>query len=614
MLATETDVPFDHKDWIFEIKWDGYRAIAEVDGKKVSLYSRNGNSFNASYPIVVDALSKLGIKAVLDGEIIVENEKGIPDFQLLQHYKEDPDHPILYYVFDLLKVKNKTLYQLPLIERKALLAELLPENEVVRYSDHIGEEGKALFRIALNKDLEGIMGKRADSLYEPGKRTTNWLKIKHHKTLDAVIAGFTAPTGGRKFFGALVLGIKKGKKLSYIGHTGSGFTVKSLKEMYELLKPMIRKTSPFEEVVKTNMPVTWVEPKLVCEIKYSELTADGKMRHPIFLHLRSDKTAKETTMASVKTVTKKEAAAEDTAAKAEYTYGKIKVPVTNQDKIFWPDEGITKGDVIRYYREIADYILPYLKNRPQSLKRNPNGIKDKGFFHKDAGDEAPSWVKSIPIYSESTKKDVNYILCNNAATLTYLNNLGCIEINPWNSVVDSLDKPDYLIIDIDPSERNTFEEVIEAAQVVHEVLEKAGAPNFCKTSGATGLHVYVPTNRKYTYDQLRDFAHLICMLTQEQLPRTTSLERNLKERGHKIYMDHLQNRRGQTIAAAYSLRPHPGATVSTPLLWKEVKKGLSPGQFDIVTLPARLKKTGDLFTGILGKGINLQSCLKKLSE
>jgi len=293
--------------------------------------------------------------------------------------------------------------------------------------------------------------------------------------------------------------------------------------------------------------------------------------------------------------------------------GKIKVKITNRDKIYWPKEKITKGMMIDYYQSVADYILPYLKDRPESLKRNPNGIIDKGFYHKDAGDEAPDWVKSTSIYSESTKKDVEYIVCNNKATLAYLNNLGCIELNPWHSTLKALDKPDYIIIDIDPSEKNNFEQVIETALAFKETLDKAGAECFCKTSGATGMHIYIPMGKKYTYEVGRNFAEIICSLVQEQLPTFTSMERNLQKRGNnKIYLDHLQNSHGQTIASAYSLRPHPGATVSTPLLWKEVKKGMRPADFNIHTVPLRLKKTGDIFEGVLGKAIDIKDCINKL--
>lgn len=618
MLAKETSKPFDDKEWLFEIKWDGYRAIAEIDNGAVKLYSRNGLSFENSYPVVFAELKKIRQKAVLDGEIVVLNDEGQPEFQLLQHYENNTYRPIQYYVFDLLALNGQNTCAFPLIERKELLQKIVSKSQVIKYSDHIIKSGIRFFEVSGEKNLEGIMAKKMDSQYYPGKRTTEWLKIKHHKTQEAIICGYTSPAGSRKYFGALVLGIKDAGKLKYIGHTGSGFDQQSLKELYERLQPLVQDESPFDERVKTNMPVTWVRPELVCELKFTEVTNDGKLRHPIFLHLREDKTTKEVTIENTKPIKKREAGKtrgkeEEGNSSRTYTFGKIKVKTSNPNKIYFPADGITKGDVIDYYISIGEYILPYLKGRPQSLLRNPNGIAGQGFFHKDAGEKAPPYVKSKKVHSESNNKDIDYILCENQPTLTYLNNLGCIEINPWHSTIQALDKPDYLIIDIDPSEKNSFEQVIQAANAVKQILDRAGATSYCKTSGSSGLHVYVPTGKKYTYDQVKDFAYLVCMLAQEQLPDFTTLERNLQKRGNRhIYMDYLQNRKGQTIASVYSLRPKPGATVSTPLLWKEVKSGLSPKDFNISNTLQRIKKMGDIFAGVLGKGIALNKCLKKL--
>lgn len=627
MLAKETDTPFSDEEWIYEIKWDGYRAIAEVNKTNAKLYSRNGNSFNATYPVVVNALEKLNIQAVLDGEVVIVDEKGKSNFQLLQYYQSDNNHVMQYRVFDLLSLNGVPTTDLPLVDRKKLLKELLPKNnKVIKYSDHVTGKGEEFFKIAQDKDLEGIMAKKADSLYKPGVRTTEWLKIKHHKSQEAIIAGFTEPTGSRQHFGALILGVYNQGKLKYVGHTGSGFNTKDLKDMSKLLKPLIVTKSPFPEKVKTNTPVTWVKPQLVCEIKFTEWTRDGILRHPIFLRLRDDKTAKQVTLEAAKPV--KKASTKKSAAKKQskekpinpakenvLSFGKIKVKTTNLNKLYFPDEEITKGDVIEYYQSISKYILPFLKDRPQSLKRNPNGIKDFGFFQKDAGDEAPSWVKSKLIYSDSVNKEIDYLLCNDAATLAYINNLGCIEINPWHSTVQKLDYPDYLIIDIDPSDKNTFEQVIETANVVRDVFKRIGVESYCKTSGSTGLHVYVPAQKKYTYEQLKDFSHMVCILVQEQLPDFTTLERNLRKRGDKrIYLDHLQNRRGQTISSVYSLRPKPGATVSMPLKWSEVKPGLSPQDFNINNALKRIEKNKDLFLPVLGKGIDLKKCLKQIEK
>lgn len=636
MLANETDKPFDSKEWLFEIKWDGYRAVAEIRDKEVLLYSRNGLNFLNAYPVVAQQLKNIKSNAVIDGEIVVLNDEGKPDFQLLQHYSENQHRPIQYYVFDLLKLNDQDTTELPLIDRKELLQELLPVNGVVKYSEHIAEQGKSFFQASKEKDLEGIMAKRAGSKYYPGKRSPDWLKIKHHKTQEAIIAGYTEPSGARKYFGALILAAKDGKGLKYIGHTGTGFDQKSLKEMYELLQPLVQTKSPFNEKIKTNSAVTWIRPELICEVKYSEITTDGKFRHPVFLHLRDDKNINEINMAKIKndskpTVSKtaapkgaKKATLTSTDSKSGssekldeadkiYSFGKTKIKVTNVDKIYFPEEGITKGEVVDYYISMADYILPYLKGRPESLLRHPSGIKGQSFFQKDAADNVPSYINSQLVHSDSNNKEINYIVCDNLPTLVYLNNLGCIEINPWHSTVKSLEYPDYLMIDIDPSDKNTFEQVIEVALMVKAILDKAGAECYCKTSGASGIHVYVPTGKKYTFEQVKDFAYIVCVMVNNELKDFTTLERNLQKRGNKhIYLDYLQNRRGQTIASVYSLRPKPGATVSTPLLWKEVKKGLSPKEFTIYNALDRVNKLGDIFKGILGKGIDIKKCLQKL--
>ncbi|MEO5909203.1 MAG: DNA ligase D [Ginsengibacter sp.] len=629
MLARQADKAFDDKDWLFEIKWDGYRAIADKSKKGILLYSRNGLSFQQTYPIVVDQLKKIKADAIVDGEIVVLNDEGKPDFQFLQHYSENQNRPIQYHIFDLLELSGKDTTGLSLIERKELLQKIIPENPVIKYSDHILEKGKSFFQVSEEQNLEGIMAKKIDSKYYPGKRTTDWLKIKNHKTAEALIAGYTPPEGSRKYFGSLILAFKKGNKFIYAGNAGTGFNQQSLKELYDLLQPIVQKKSPFEQRIKNNSSATWVKPQMVCEVKYSEVTADGKFRHPVFLHLRNDKTVDEVNLENIKAeipIEKKQAAKKSTSQKTTrkkittkgpdkiYTFGKDKIKVTNVNKIYFPEEEITKGEVVDYYISMSDYILPYLKGRPESLLRHPNGINSQSFFQKNAANKTPSFVKCKKVHSDSNNKEINYIVCDNIQTLVYLNNLGCIEINPWHSTVESLDNPDYLMIDIDPSEKNTFNQVIEVALKVKDILNKAGAESFCKTSGASGMHIYVPTEKKYSYEQVKDFTYIVCMLVNEELKTFTTLERNLQKRGNKhIYLDYLQNRRGQTISSVYCVRPKPGATVSTPLLWKEVKKGLSPKQFTIFNSLERVEKLGDIFKGVLGKGIDLAKCLENLA-
>ena len=507
-----------------------------------------------------------------------------------------------------------------------MLKKLLGNNESIKYCDHIEDTGKAFYTKVVAANMEGIMAKKKESMYHENVRTKEWLKIKNVQTHEAVIAGYTSPRGSREHFGALILGKYVGNSLQYIGHTGTGFNAQSLKDVWTLMQPLVIKASPFHERIKVNAPVTWVSPKLVAELNYTEMTFENMMRHPVFIRLRPDQDPKDITMNQDKKVatnrTKKikvkEEKKDDTeklkpANKQTLLVDKRKLELTNLQKIFWPKEGYTKGDLIKYYDGIANYILPYLKNRPLSLKRNPNGIQEEGFYHKDAGGNAPSWVKKVEIHSDSGDKTIHYIVCNDKATLLYLANLGCIEMNPWNSATTKLKNPSYLVIDIDPSEKNTFNQVIETALMTKQILDKAGAACYCKTSGATGLHVYVPMGNKYDYETVKNFAHIIASMVQEQLPEFTTLERNLAKRGNKrIYVDFLQNRTGQTLASAYSVRPKEGATVSTPLEWEEVKKGLHPSNFNIHNIMKRLENKGDLFKDVLGKGIDLKKCLAKL--
>ena len=616
MLAKLHDKAFNDAEWVYEIKWDGYRAIADIGKNEIKLYSRNGLSFKTDYPAVYEELKKIKKNVVLDGEIVALDSEGKPAFQLIQQYAQDQSVALCYYVFDCLYVNGKSIENKPLLERKQILKDLLPESDVIKYCDHIAEKGKEFFAAVKKQGLEGMIAKRADGIYTEGARSNEWLKVKNVIMEEAVIAGYTEPRGGRKFFGALVLGLYKKGRLEYIGHTGTGFDDKTLKAVYAQLQPLKTDKSPFDVKVAVNAPVTWVKPELVCNLKYSEITEDGHRRHPVFMGMRIDKAAKEVHEEVKDTDTPDKQTTNDKAIPMEAikNTGTKKVAFTHLDKIFWPDEGYTKGDVINYYNTIYPHIIRYMKDRPESLLRTPNGIVDKGFFHKDAGVAAPSWVKSLPLYSESAEKDINYIICNDKPTLLYMANMGCIEMNPWNSRTKALDKPDYLVLDLDPSSDNTFEQVIETANVIKEILDKAGAVSFPKTSGATGIHVYVPLGAKYTYDQAKEFAHMVAMMAQEALPDFTSLERSLSKRGnHNIYIDFLQNRKGQTLSCAYSLRPKPGAPVSTPLEWKEVKKGLHPTNFTIKNIMSRIEKKGDLFSGVLLKGIDMMKCIKKLS-
>lgn len=617
MLATVNEQPFDDNDWIFEIKWDGYRAIAEITNT-FKLYSRNGLSFLGKYTAIEKSLKKQKHKMILDGEIVVYNNDNRPDFQTLQHFGDNPNAPLMYYVFDLLYLNGHSTTELTLMQRKELLKDALIETDYVKYCDHVEGEGKSFFKEVAQLELEGMMAKKKTSQYHKGSRSQEWLKVKIKRTEEAVIVGFTKPRVARSGFGALLLGTYQNGILNYAGHTGTGFSHELLLEIYALLQPLVTSKIPFKEKPQTNMPATWVLPKLVCTIKYSERTDNNMFRHPVFEGIRKDKDPKDMQFESMKKTDnlfhKNEPLEINIENKTsvnhkESKHRKIEVIYTHLDKLYWKKEKITKGDLINYYQQVSQYILPYLKDRAQSLNRYPNGIESESFYHKDAGGEAPDWVDTTVVYSESSEKEIEYIVCNSTETLGYLNNLGCIELNPWNSRVKSSDYPDYMILDLDPSPKNTFEQVIETALATKEVLEKYKISSYCKTSGSTGLHIFVPMEAKYSYDQVKDFAHIVAQMVMQKLPKTTTLERTIKKRGAKIYLDYLQNRSGQTVASVYSVRPKPGATVSMPLEWDEVKEGLQISDFNIHNALSRIKTRGDIFAPVLGKCIDLKKVL-----
>lgn len=599
MLATlHEGKPFDGKDWLFEIKWDGYRTIAYKKKDEVQVYSRNGLLLS-DYPIIVQQLKKWKEDFLLDGEIVVLDEEGRPSFQLLQQYKENPTYPLVYYVFDILQLNGKSLVEKKLIERKKQLLHLINRyhDPMIRYSDHILEKGIDFFNAVKELGLEGILAKKIDSKYVEHYRSKEWLKLKNVQTLEAIIVGYTAPSGSRSAFGALVLAEQINNALTYIGHVGTGFTEQTLRQIKDQLDAYKVDTPACKEKIKLNAPVTWINPVLICTVKYTERTKSGILRHPVFLGMRPDKQLEDVQMET-----------DDVLKKIDGN----DVKLTHLQKMYWPEDKITKGDLLAYYEQVAPIILPYLTDRPLSLKRMPNGIHSKGFYHKDAGENAPSFVQTAIVDSDHAAKQIDYIVCNNAATLLYVANLGSIEMNPWNSTRKKPDYPTYIVIDLDPSEKNSFDQVVEVALVAYEILEKAGIPSFPKTSGATGLHIYIPMGNKYTYEEAKEFAHILAMLIQAKLPAITTIERMVKKRGAKIYIDYLQNAIGQTLASAYSVRPVLGAQVSAPLLWKDVKKGLHPAQFSIRNMWKRIQKQGDLFQGVLQKGIDMKNAIKHL--
>jgi bifunctional non-homologous end joining protein LigD len=654
MLATLVDDPFDDPDWIYEVKWDGYRALGfSLKNGDVQLLSRNNKSFNDKFYPVYEALQEWKKDIVVDGEIMVLNDKGISNFGDLQNWRSEADGELIYYVFDILWYEGKNLMDLPLYQRQAILEEVLPQDseDRIRISKVFKASGTEFFEAAKRMGMEGIIAKKTGSTYAANVRSKEWLKIKVSNRQEVVIAGFTKNEDTSKSFSSLLLGVYEKGKLQYVGKVGTGFSNKLQKEMMASFEPLITKSSPFNEIPDVNKPsrfrpnpprakATWLKPELVCEVAFTEVTSDGVFRHPSFQGMRIDKKAKdvvretaEATSEILEEPQKEKELTEDTHASAvkapktrdrktllnpkdQVQVRKInghELKFTNLSKVYWPDDKVTKRDMFNYYYQVAQYILPYLKDRPLSLNRFPGGINGKSFYQKDVKGKAPEWAKTFP-YTTSDGEAKEYLVGDKEDTLLWMASLGCIEMNPWFSRVQSPDMPDYCVIDLDPDKKNTFDDVIQVALEVKNVLDELDVPCYCKTSGSTGIHIYIPMGGKYTYDQSQLFAKIVVSTVEERLPDLTSTERMIVNRKGKMYLDFLQNRPGATLAGPYSLRPKPGATVSMPLHWDEVKPGLEMKDFNIHNALDRLKSEGDIFKGVLGKGIDLVKTIEKAKK
>jgi len=652
MLTTLVDKPFDRPGWVYEVKWDGYRALAFIKDGNVDLKSRNDKSFNDKFYPVHRALELWDINAVIDGEIVVLKSNGQSDFGSLQNWRSEADGDLVYYVFDVLWLDGKDLRSKTLHDRREILKAIIPNKKgLIRISETFNIKGTEFYETARRMGLEGIIAKKSDSTYHDGARTTDWLKIKVNQRQEVVIGGYTQNAGSSKSFSALLVGVFEDGKFIYTGKIGTGFKDLQQREMLRQFAPYETDKAPFSTTPDYNKPsrfnprpakasVTWMKPKLVCEVSFTEMTSDGVMRHPSFEGMRIDKepkeVMKETPKATEKVVkqakTKESVVAphskrdrssllnpKDKAQVREVEGHEIKF--TNLDKIYWPAEkGVTKGkavakrDMLNYYYQVAPYILPYLLDRPQSLNRFPNGIKGPGFYQKDVTGKVPDWVDTY-LYHNAAEPDVDrhFMVPRTEADVMLMASLGCIEMNPWSSRTVKPDHPDWCIIDLDPG-KTTFDQVIQAAQVTHQTLESVGLPSYCKTSGSTGLHIYIPLGAKYTYEESKEFARTIVTHVNKEIPTFTSIERIVSKRKGKMYLDFLQNRPQATLASPYSLRPKPGATVSMPLNWEEVKKGLKMTDFNIDNAIARIREVGDIFKPVLGKGIDLGKFSKKLNS
>ena len=605
MLATPVeDVPVG-PGWLFEVKFDGYRAVAYVTGGEARLRSRNGNDLTERFATVAAQVAR-AVKtpsAVLDGEVCRLDPTGRASFSELQR----GTGPLVYYAFDLLEADGVTLVDLPLIERRARLRELLDgRNRTVLWSEDFAD-GRALLLAAAEQGLEGVIAKRTASRYLAGRRTREWLKVKVQHEQEFVIAGYTRGEGRRaRTFGSLVLGVYEGEELRYVGNVGTGFGDTEIRTLLALLEPLHRDDAPFREVPKLprvrRSDVQWVEPELVAEVRFGEWTHDGHLRHPAYLGLRDDKDASDVVA---------ERPARNGPLQGEVIRrGRRELRLSNLDKPFWPDEGITKGDLLGYYQSVSSVLLPHLRGRPFTMRRYPDGAYGKAFFQKDAPKHMPDWIKTYDA-TVSPGKVVRFPLVDDELALLWMVNMGCIDMNAWYSRVDRPDRPDFVLFDLDPTPEVPWSQTIEVALVLRELLDALGLRSFPKTSGGKGLHVLVPIERRSTYADTRRFAEVVAGAIVRAHPGLATTEWS-KARRRGVLVDANQNGEGKTIASVYSVRPHPGAPVSTPLRWDEVSETLDPASFTMDAVLERVRRNGDLYEGVLTTRQSLAKALRQL--
>src|SRR5213594_4369549 len=620
MLAETREQPFSKPGWLFELKLDGYRVRAGREQGEARLLTRKGNDIAAAFPEIARALVALPFEGfILDAELVVPDEAGRPSFQRLQNRakvsralevrRAAVESPAVLYVFDLLAFEGYDLRPLPLEQRKSLLERIVPQVGPIKYLSHFEKDGEALYEQVVKMGLEGIVAKKVDARYRAG-RSPNWLKIRADRTDDFVVVGFTRPKGSRSGFGALNLGAYENGKLVYAGRAGSGFTAAQLKEVSAVLEQSVRAKPPFEGPAPPDKGHTWVEPTLVVEVRYKEWTDEGLLRQPVFVRFRDDKPVTE--------IAKKgEGRGERDVEVPPESPSPIsplprEVKFSNLDKVFWPEERYTKGDLIEYYRTVSKWMLPYLADRPLVLTRFPDGINGKSFFQKDAPEYAQAFVRTVTIWSEDSQRDLDYFVCDNESSLLYIANMAAILLHVWSSRVATLETPDWCILDLDPKEA-PFTDVVTVAKAVRALCDDIDLPTGIKTSGSTGLHVLIPLGRQVTYEQSRTLGGLLARVIAAELPEIATVTRQVQKRDGKVYLDYVQNGHGRLLVAPFSARPLAGAPVSMPLAWSEVTPKLDIRKFTIVNAPARMKKLkDDPLRSVLEGKPDLVSALEKL--
>jgi len=640
MLAESIGEAFSDPDWLFEPKYDGYRILGVREPGGAHLLTRNGHRAEDRFPELARALAALPVeRAVLDGEVVAPDAEGRPRFGLLQKRaslrrtaeveRAAVEAPVQYFAFDLLALEGHDLRGAPLRQRKQWLAQLLPACGPLREALWVEGRGEDLFERIEALGLEGMVAKRADSVYRAG-RSPDWRKLRLHASDDFVLVGFTAPRGGRSGFGALHLATHRGGELVYAGRVGTGFSDAELVSLHGLLETLERETPPCVGPLPETRGHRWVEPRLVGEVRYSEVTADGLLRHPTWVGLREDKTPDECVAegqgpdawmaggdAPAEPIAGREAAAAARevapAERPVVTEVAREVPFTNLEKIYWPEDGICKGDLLDYHRRIAPWLLPYLRDRPLVMTRYPDGIEGKSFFQKDAPQWAPDWVRTERIWSEQAEREVSYFVCDDLESLLYVVNLGTIPLHVWGSRVSDLQHPDWCIVDLDPKGA-PFAHVVRLARGLHAICEELAVPGFVKTSGASGLHVLLPLGAQLTFEQCRMLAELLGRLLVQREPEIATLARRLGDREGKVYVDTLQNGHGRLLVAPFSVRPLPGGPVSMPLRWRELSGRLDPRRYTLRNAPARLKRLGeDPLAALLAEAPDWGAALARLA-
>ena len=655
-LAELGTKPFSDPDWAFEVKFDGVRVLVYLQGSSVKVFSRSGRDISHEFPELQDLAEHFRANsAVLDGEVVSLDSKGRSEFQKLQDRLgvQNPSTalrekvPIVCYFFDLLYLQGFDLRKVSLLDRKDLLKQNLNTGYVFRYSEHEREQGEALFHAAKEQGLEGIIGKKIDSIYS-GRRTSQWIKLKIVNELDAVIAGWTEPRRSRKYFGALVLGLYEAKELKFIGSAGTGFIEKEQRRVFEMLKGAASDTCPFKAEPRLKEPVHWVRPEIVARIKFGNWTHGDHLRIPVYLGTRNDREASDCTFENAKSVPVKTPTAREKASPPRQAANKSErtspvksrsesdlaksirksgadeisldihnhsIHLTHLNKIYFPKPKLTKGHLLAYYAEMAKYVLPFLNDRPLVLRRYPNGVNEKSFFQKEAPPGIPEWMATATVYSEERGGKMPYVMANDVESLLYLTNLGCIDHNPWSSRAESQDSPDYLFFDLDPTPGTSYKIVLGIARSINQLLEKIGLRSFLKTSGATGFHIYVPLKPGYKYADTRQFAEVVTRALDAETQQHVTMERTVRQRpGGKVMIDALQNARGKPLACAYSVRASENAAVSTPVTEKELRAGFDPEKWNLKTIPARIAKAGDLWKDFFEFRQSLDKPLNALYE